>query len=245
MRAHVAAMVLLLAVGCAPTKPSPVASMIDRLERVHGAPAWRSNRAVIVDFNLIQNDQPTLKGKLTCAIGDRRARFDLDDGTVYIFDGDHAWVSPISAQLNRARFHLITWPLFVSMPFMLHDRAAHVTDAGTMRLGGRSLHVVRATFDDRKDWAILYPDPETDRLVAFVYAFGAEPHAVVLSDYDRAAGVWLATRWTFFKWNEARGITGDPVGRATLRNIRFADVDDRIFIRPGDAREDVPPPPAR
>src|SRR5688572_8603528 len=112
---------------------------------------------------------------MTRATGDSRARFDLEDGTLYIFDGLRAWVSPRTAPLNRARFHLITWPFFVGLPFNLKDKGSNVTDAGVLPLGGRSLRVISATFPRREDWTMLYPDPEHGRLCAIVYSFDFEP----------------------------------------------------------------------
>ncbi|HYO10674.1 MAG TPA: hypothetical protein VER17_17045 [Tepidisphaeraceae bacterium] len=47
---------------------------------------------------------------------------------------------------DRARFHLLTWPAFASMPFRLRERGAFVTDAGTLPLGGRDVPVLRLTF---------------------------------------------------------------------------------------------------
>jgi hypothetical protein len=78
-----------------------------------------------------------------------------------------------------------------------------------------------------------------------VYSFDFDPHAVIFSDFETISGVRLATRWTFFKWDSKAGVVGDPVGRATLRNIEFVHADESIFARPSFAREDPPPAPSK
>jgi hypothetical protein len=242
-RRGLATMMMMWLVGCASTTPTEIAPIVDRLERAHGMAAWKSKQALTADFTLVQADQVTLSGKMTRATNDDRARFDLDNGAVYVFDGHRAWVSPRTAPLNRARFHLITWPFFVGLPFDLKDRGSNVTDAGVLPLGGRSLRVISATFPGREDWTMLYPDPEHGRLCAILYSFDFDPHTLILSDTETIDGVRLPTRWTFFKWDRASGVVGDPVGRATLRNMKFTRVSDDYFNPPPDAREDLPPAP--
>lgn len=57
-----------------------------------------------------------------------------------------ATTTPAADTFDRARFHLLTWPAFASMPFRLRERGAFVTDAGTLPLGGRDVPVLRLTF---------------------------------------------------------------------------------------------------
>ena len=134
------------------------------------------------------------------------------------------------------------WPLFIAAPFKLSGPSATVTDGGVLPFGGRSLPVLRLTIAEHpQDWYVLYPDPETGRLRAIAYALAAEEshesRALIYTDFLPVDGVTLASRWTFYHWSSAGGITGDPVGRATLKNIQFVQPGDDFFAKPDDARE--------
>jgi hypothetical protein len=71
-----------------------------------------------------------------------------------------------------------------------------------------------------------------------------EPHAIVYDDFRTTDGVTLATRWTFRDWVPGKGVSGDPLGRATLSNIKFLTPPPGFFDQPaGGAKEDVVPQP--
>jgi hypothetical protein len=48
----------------------------------------------------------------------------------------------------------------------------------------------------------------------------------------------VPTRWSFWLWSEEKGIHGDPIGDATLENVRFVDPASGAFEKPADARKE-------
>jgi hypothetical protein len=101
-------------------------------------------------------------------------------------------VAPASAKLERARFHLLTWPYFAALPMKLADPGAHLQLLGERSLRGKVYQAVRLTFDPGvgdtpEDWYVLYRDPSSGRLAAAAYivtygksatAASKEPHAI-------------------------------------------------------------------
>jgi hypothetical protein len=245
--------------GPAPLRPVESLPGVAEIERAHGRDAWARRHALRCDLVVEFGGKTTVDGTLTFTTDGTRSRIDLKDGARLTFDGERAWVSPDSATFPMARFHLLTWPYFAAVPFKLRDGGVRVGWMGDQPLGdGRQYPAIRLTFapgtgDASRDWYILYRDPQTDRLkaMAYIVTYGKaagdrpeDPHAITYDDFRTVDGVTLATRWTFTDWVPGKGISGDPVGRATLKNLRFVTPPPGFFARPtSGAKEDVVPQP--
>jgi hypothetical protein len=183
---------------------------------------------------------------------------DLTDGTTLVFDGSRAWVKPAEKRFPPgARFHLLTWPYFLAVPFKLDDPGAILLETAETRLHGEPYVTGRLEFTDGTgdapdDWYILYADPSTYSLkgMAYIVTYGTsqqeaekEPHAITYADYAIVNGVVLSTKWTFWLWNKGEGIHGDPIGEVTLSNLHFVEPEDDAFEKPEGAREDDLPEP--
>lgn len=239
-----------------PTTPGE--ALAARIEKAHGIRAWHAGECVAADIDLHFDPDIELRGEMLYDHHGGRVRMDLADGTTLVFDGERAWVSPASSQMPMARFHLLTWPYFLAVPFKLRDPGAQIADYGRLSIDGEAHAALRLTFeadigDSPDDWYILYADPATDRLVAMSYivTYGGtsvdeaerEPHAIVYQDFVTVDGVTLSTTWPFFLWSRQAGPYGDPIGRVKLSNLRFVSLDERDFSRPSDARGDPHPVP--
>jgi len=149
---------------------------------------------------------------------DRAQRFagpypmgDMKDGTVVIFDGEEAYVSPASADPPGARFHVLTWPWFIVSPYKLRGEAINLSELGHRPLDGRQHRTCKMTFDPGTgdapdDWYVLYRDLDNKRLVAqaYIVSFGKtkaeankEPHAVWYQDYRDVNGMGRAVESNF------------------------------------------------
>src|SRR5687768_4548611 len=213
---------IIILAGCArteqratPLRPADSLPGVAELERAHGASAWKRHDALRADIRVEFGGKTTLDGILSFTTDGTKSRIDLKDGAQLTFDGERAWVSPDSATFKMARFHLLTWPYFLGVPFKLRDGGVRVGWMGDQPLGdGRQYPAIRLTFapgtgDAPRDWYILYRDPQTDRLRAMAYIVTYakapsdrpdDPHAILYDDFRTIAGVTLATRWTFRDW---------------------------------------------
>lgn len=233
------------------------ASFAARVEAAHGRQAWYAAKALEARFALRFGSRPALSGKLLCRTNLSASRLELEDGTVAVFDGMSAWVSPASSPFEGARFHLLTWPYFAALPAKLRDPGTRLQAQGERVLRGRKHAVARLTFDPGvgdtpDDWYVLYADPTSGRLAAAAYivtygktaaAAAKEPHAIAYHGYVAMNGAQIATKWTFWHWSEERGIHGEPIGSGTLSDLRFVQPAPEAFARPPDAREDKLPSP--
>ncbi len=226
-----------------------------RIESAHGLDAWAGKTAVACDLTVQFGGSVMLSGSMLHEPAGGRCRMELDSGEVLVFDGRRAWISPSSAEVPMARFHLLTWPYFLAVPFKLGDPGTHLTPHGRQQLDGERHVTVRLTFDagigdSPDDWYVVYEDPDTSRLaaVAYIVTYGTavaeaekEPHVLIYEDFETIDGVVLGLTWTMYNWSVAEGAHGEPLGTVTLTNVRFVEPGGSDFVRPADAREDPLP----
>ena len=226
-----------------------------RAEEAFGAGAWKAKDAVEMAITVHFGGNKIVDGKLLFTPDTGKSRLDLADGTVAVFDGEKAWVSPEDSAFAGARFHLLTWPYFLAAPAKLQDPGAHLEDLGATSLGEVAYDSARLTFDAGvgdapDDWYILYSEPATGRLAAMAYivTFGntkekaeEDPHAITYEDLQTVAGIQVPMHWQFWAWNEEQGIHGDPIGEVRLREVGFPTPAPDTFAKPEGAREDALP----
>jgi hypothetical protein len=224
-----------------------------RLETAHGLDAWRDRQAVEADIDISFGGKPMLSASMLYDHHTGRVRLDVRDTAILFFDGQRAWISPASADVPQARFHLLTWPYFLAAPFKLRDPGSRLDTTGLRPLEEQQCETALLTFhagvgDSPDDWYVVYEEPETGLMAAMAYivTYGGvtaekaegEPHAIVYHDYTAIAGVMLSQRWTFHHWSAQAGPHGDPLGEATLSNLRFVEPGARAFAVPAGVKED-------
>lgn len=230
-------------------------AFVGPIETAHGLATWQANKAVQAHIKIELGGQTVLEGTMLFDTPVGKSRIELDDGTVMVFDGQDAWVSPSDSPLQGARFHLLTWPYFLAAPMKLRDPGSYLAPLDTMPQGDRELPAAKLTFDagvgdSPDDWYILYRDPDTQYLVAMAYivTYGKdkeeaekEPHAITFEGYETINGVTLSTRWRFWHWDPETGTHGEPMGHATITDIQFVEPAIQDFQKPTDAKRDAPP----
>ncbi len=233
----------------------------DSVGKAHGIETYRAHHALRADFAINYGGQTMLQGVFTFDTPVGKSRIEAADGTVMVFDGKDAWVSPKDAPVppGMTRFHLLTWPYFIAAPFKLADPGTHLDDAGNKPLDAhRILPTGKLTFgenvgDSPDDWYIVYRDQDTSRLAAMAYivTYGKsahdaekEPHLAVYEAYEQVGGVTLPTRMTMWNWDPKLGKVGEALGTLEVFNYRFVEPDETTFVQPDGARIDAPPAPA-
>lgn len=232
-----------------------MASFADNIEQAHGMKVWQKMKAVEADMVLKFGGNEALNCKLIYDMHTSKVRMELKDGTILVFDGEHAWVSPSESKMRMARFHLLTWSYFLAAPFKLRDPGTHLESSGPLPINNILSSTAKLTFDKGvgdapDDWYIVYPQLETHQLAALAYiiSYGKDvkeaekqPHAIVFHEYKDIEGVKLSTFWTMHHWSKTEGPHGDPMGTVRLSNIKFIRPDKDRFTKPDDAREDKLP----
>lgn len=241
--------------AAADPRSSAAAAFAGPIEAAHGKAAWDRAEAFSADVTVVYGGQRALHGRMLFTPEVGRSRLELADGTVAVFDGERAWVSPAGAELPQARFHLLTWPYFLAAPYKLRDPGAHLEDLGTRPLDGVEHPAARLTFDPGigdtpDDWYVVYRDPSNDRLAAMAYVVtygrsaeeaAADPHAITYHDFEQVDGSTVSTTWRMWNWSEEESVHGDLLGEVTLADLAFVTPPPDAFARPADAEEDPLP----
>ncbi|MAE60401.1 MAG: hypothetical protein CMJ49_03490 [Planctomycetaceae bacterium] len=213
MRAGLALIGLVVVSGCGMTTTTAERFARD-IEFAHGAGSWRAHEALSADIVVTFMGGTMLEGRMTFTTDMSRARIETTAGPVMVFDGERAWLSPASAEVEMARFHLLTWPYFVAAPYKLQDPGSHLSYLGTMPLddSGTEYDVAELTFDagvgdTPDDWYVCYRDLATGRLYSMAYIItyyqdtakaNAEPHAITYHDFENLRGAMISTTWKFW-----------------------------------------------
>ncbi len=232
-------------------------ALAKQIGEAHQKTTLASKRAIQSDITLDFGGKRMLDAVLTFSTDGGRSRIEPKSGGVMVFDGKSAWVAPDTKNAGPPpRFHLLTWPYFALAATKLMDGGTIHSDAKSLKLNGQDYDTFKLTFaagtgDAPKDWYVVYADPKTHVLKAlgYIVTYGQSieeaekaPHAIVYDDYKTIDGVPIATTWSFYNWNAKDGLVGDPIGKATLSNIRFITPDDNTFAKPANATEDALPP---
>ncbi|MCB1171015.1 MAG: hypothetical protein KDK25_11795 [Leptospiraceae bacterium] len=197
----------------------------DSIPEFHEQERWNAYDIIRFDLTLKSADHTGLEATFWLDPALSRARMETPSGTTVVFDGAHFYAA--GPELKRARFHVLTWPYFLAVPYKLRDPGTEREAMQPTAMNGKRYPTMRLSFrsgvgDTPDDWYIVYQDPDTHRLhgMAYIvtYAKGLQdaesnPHAIRYHDYEQFEGIPIATRWTFHPWNGA-GQRGAPEQRA-------------------------------
>ena len=228
---------------------------VGKIEAAHDKSTYSEHGALEADLVVEFGGNTLVDGRLTMDTPGGKTRLEItggeNAGSVLVFDGSDAWISPADSGFQGGRFHVLTWSYFLAAPMKLSDEGTHVETLGQLPFtDGQSLDAAKLTFgdgvgDSPDDWYILYRDDQTHRLVgmAYIVTFGTslekaeeEPHAIVYDGWQEVNGVWLSTDWTFYNWTLEDGVTGDPIGHVKLQNLRFVEFDAEAFTAPSGSK---------
>jgi len=261
---------LVLPLGCGPeTEEPPAAAVVEPpprpsdpfsrefatpVEEAHGLAAWSAKPALRADMVASFGGRVRNQGTMLFRTDSSASRFDFSDGTLLVFDGRDAWVSPSTSNFQRARFHVRAWPYLLAAPLKLRDHGVRFEDLGERTLDGRTYSAAKLTFlpgagDSPDNWMIAYREPGTNRLaaMAFIDTYGKEraaaerePEVVWFQDFVTVAGVTLPTTLALHRWSE--GATGELLGTVVFSNLEFVTPEPGAFDRPDDSIPDPPLP---
>ena len=131
-----------------------------RVEKAHGITGWRNIEVIACDITVYFGGQKALEGSMEFAPHANLSRIETADGTIMVFDGQRAWISPAEATSPMTRFHLLTWPYFIAAPFKLLDSGTHRTSEPPATYDGEQHYRFTLSFgqgvgDSPDDWYIV------------------------------------------------------------------------------------------
>ena len=179
----------------------------------------------------------------------QETRMESEDGTVMVFDGQNAYISPDTSSYQRARFDVLTWPYFLTAAYKLSDPGTNIEKQGNRQLDGVDFEAARLTFeanvgDTPDDWYVLYKDSTTNYLaaVAYIVTYGkgleqanADPHCLTYENFVDFNGIPIATTWNLWTWSEA-GEISKLLGTATLSYFESVKMAPDLFSKSENSR---------
>jgi hypothetical protein len=225
--------------------------MADLLAQRHGQEYWQHNRALRTDLTLEFVGQKPISGTLTVDIPHGRAIFEMIDNRRAIFNGAETWIAPASIEIDNAEARLLTWSQALMAPFTLRDRGYRLAQYRSTRLEDLPHDTFMVRIDRQvkpaaQGWWLMIIDPESRLLKAMVFEAGdyvagseaglppSQAIALYFDEYRTIGGTNIATRWTFYKWNNGR--EGEPIGQATLSEPRYVVLPQNAFDKPESGR---------
>jgi len=248
---------LLLPAACAAPAPRAELPLPEAVEAAHGGSLYGRD-ALEVDLALVFGGAERFRGRMLFEPSSGRARIELENGALAVFDGARAWVAPDLEAFPRARFHLLTWSYFLAAPWKLGDPGVRLDAARPSTLEGEPTRSARMTFgegvgDSPDDWYVVYVDPSTHELrgLAYIVTYGTgveeaerEPHVALYRSFQEVDGLRMPERIEIWNWSEEEGVVGEVLGSATFLEPRLVEPTAGVFEAPGGAVEDPLPPPA-
>lgn len=232
--------------------------LVEAIEAAHGTEQLREPKSTLAfDLTFTMQGHPSFTGTvhLEPSAGSRgRARLVSASGATLLDDGTRFWMSRdcetvVPAQSKaEAIFLLKALPHFAGMPFRLRDTHVVLAPSGRREVAGVSYHAATMTFPGMDDWFGIFAHMFQDRVMLMPWFIttpdtvepevGLPPAYVVeFSDFEETDDVTLARTWTIRRWHRVDGPIGDPIGSASVKNVRVTELDEAIFTKPEGAVE--------
>lgn len=221
-----------------------------KIEMAHHKTNFDAKGVIRFDLRLVFGSRELFKGKITMNSGTSKIRLDYEDGKTLLFDGQDIYLSPDSLKGQSGRGALFTWSYFFALPYKLNDPGTHWQPTPSNTLNEITYESQLLTFGDQvgdspKDWYIVYADQKTHliKYAAYIATGGGgdvakaeeDPHAIEYLDYQEFDGIPVATKWKFWEWRKAEGLTKE-LGGAELSNIEFIE-EGTLFQIPENSRK--------
>lgn len=236
-----------------PTWAVSAQDVASAIEAAHGKSAWYAKDAVEVDIHVQGFGGLELEGTMLFTPSLGEVRFELVEGTTLIYNRGDAWMTPSDADMSpaMARFHVLTWPYFVAVPFKINDPGVHLGEPVPMPVThpDDTTTAVQMTFgqgvgDAPDDWYYLLPnDDGVLEALSYIVTYGKpqddaeeQPSIVLYDDFRTIDGVTLPFHWEFHYWHKDSGVAeGEPKGTARIQSVRFVTPPADAFEKPANA----------
>jgi len=113
--------------------------IVQATKKAHGIDSWDKADSLKADVVVNFGEKTMAEGTFTFQAHGPKARYDMSDGTVVVFDGETAWVTQAEKADPSKRFHVLTWPWFLMSPFKIVGEGINLSDMKPLEIQGRSV----------------------------------------------------------------------------------------------------------
>jgi len=229
-------------------------ALVTSLEKAHGITTVQSQAVVSWDLKLTFGGKERFNGTIWSTPNSSKIKMQRkSDDTQIVYDNEKFFQYPDTASWRGARFAIFTWQYFFMAPYKFSDEGTKWELLEDKIIGGMPYNTSKLTFTDGTgdapdDWYIIYQNKKSDLLDGMAYIVTAsgktqeeaekDAHAIYYSDYQNLSnGVPIASTWGFFNWNQEEGFNGEPIGAASVSNVKFYKEEGDIFDLPAGKKE--------
>lgn len=236
------------------TEPKPtsrVQQLVNNIQHSHNVDVFKNHEAIQFNLKLQWGQEKQLDAKISMTTNSSKVVLVTSEGVSVYYDQGQLYQFPSSNNYVSARFDVLTWSYFFAMPFKLDDEGTQWQNLGVKTLQDKTYNLAKLTFEPQTgdapdDWYVIYANPKTHLLKAAAYIVThnkniqkAEetPHAIVYNSYFSLDKVPFASQWEFYNWSPNKGIYGKPIGKASIRNLKFISANHSVFNTPEQAKQ--------
>lgn len=227
--------------------------IVSATKKAHGIDRWDQADSLKADVVVNFGDKTMAEGTFTFQAHGPKARYDMSDDTVVVFDGQTAWVTPAEKADPMKRFHVLTWPWFLMSPFKIEGEGIKLSDMRPHVMQGKEYISVLQEFEDGTgdtpdDWYRLFISPRNYslRAMSYIVTYGKDKNlaeeqaSIVLHEgFTDVEGAEIPSEFEFWYWDHLKGeFVGDsPKGTAVATNIAFIEPEAGFYDKPEGAVE--------
>ncbi|QSS97597.1 DUF6503 family protein [Psychroflexus sp. ALD_RP9] len=225
---------------------SEAQQLIKNIQHSHNVDAFKNHEAVQFNIKLQLGQKKQLDAKISMTTNSSKVVLETSKGVSIYYNQGQFHQFPSSANYKSARFDVLTWSYFFAMPFKLDDEGTKWQNLDDKLFQEEVYNSAKLSFEPQigdapDDWYVVYANPKTHLLkaAAYIVTFNQstheaekKPHAIVYNNYFSLDKVPFASQWKFYNWSSENGIYGKPIGKASIRNLKFISANHSVFNIP-------------
>ncbi len=241
---HIPALIIglssILFINCSASKKGITAkknAFTSSIEIAHKMQEFSSKKYISFDMDMTWKGTKEPRIHYTLGTKSEYLKMTYENKTWIEYNNGKYQYSPKIDSAN-ARFDIFTYSYFFMLPYKLNDSGTKWENFPNNDLKDNKSYVAnKLSFeknigDAPDDWYIVYKNAKTNILeaAAYIVTYGGgdpikaaqKPHMIQYGNYTNFDEIPLATKWKFSKWSSENGVDKNPMGEATLSNIKFS-----------------------
>jgi hypothetical protein len=212
------------------------------IEQAHQKDLFNAAGGVYFDINIQFNGKERLNGLVLINTSTSAVHLNLSDGGSIIYDGGKVWSDMDAQKDSQARFDVLTWSYFFTLPYKLSDPGVTLTsEIFNSNHEKYRLSFENGTGDSPDDWYDIFINQNTQLIdyAGYIVTYaGVDPvkaeetaHAISYEDYKLVDSIPISHEWKFYNYDGTAASKGKVIGRAVISNIKTGKIDARKFAK--------------